>query len=246
MSPTPPINAEESPSPHTLRAFIESNQKQLSALGVLSAISVLSRALPLHPLGDIISFCFLAATFALWFELQEQFPKRGASTKLIIFETGVSTGVSLYLFHWLLQDRLVWSIMLVLLLFFGFSVLLTRLLQRLDVFNKVFRTRANEKRGLRRIVYYALQIAIFVAAFALAGAVGVPTNRWLDSFRAAFDAQTRSDSLRNRPTSGIPTSKSDSGSTIRQTRVDSASKQLFDSTHKAEGRRRLPSRVGPP
>jgi len=225
VSPTPPINAEESPSPHTLRAFIESNQKQLSALGVLSAISVLSRALPLHPLGDIISFCFLAATFALWFELQEQFPKRGASTKLIIFETGVSTGVSLYLFHWLLQDRLVWSIMLVLLLFFGFSVLLTRLLQRLDVFNKVFRTRANEKRGLRRIVYYALQIAIFVAA---------------------FDAQTRSDSLRNRPTSGIPTSKSDSGSTIRQTRVDSASKQLFDSTHKAEGRRRLPSRVGPP
>jgi hypothetical protein len=246
VSPTPPVNTDESPSPHTLRAFIEANQKQLSALGVLSAISALSRALPIRPLGDVISFCFLAATFALWFELQEQFPKRGASTKLIIFETGVSVGVSMYLFHWLLQDRFVWSMMLVLLLFFGFSVLTTRLLQRLDAFNRLFGIRAKEKRGLRRIVYYTLQIAIFLAAFALAGAVGVPTNRWLDSIRAAFDAQTRSDTVRNTPTSGVPNSKPGSDSTIRGTRVDSASKHLSDSTPAPANRRRPPSRVRPP
>ncbi len=175
------------PAPDSpLANFIEENHKLLSVLGVFTALTVFARAVPIRLLGDILSFLFLGATIVLWFELQERFPSKTTSQKLRLFEFFVGSAVLVLVACWLFVYWAFWRQILVGVLFLVLSLVVAALLQKYDTFNRLFRTRAGHRKGLRHAFYFATVAALLVATFLIADLAGVKLIPLLESLRSSL------------------------------------------------------------
>jgi hypothetical protein len=62
-----------------------------------------------------------------------------------------------------------------------------KMIQKWDLFNRVFHTGPGRSRSLRYVVYYTVQMLIFVTSLGLAGLIGIKVNPLLDKARMALE-----------------------------------------------------------
>ena len=177
--------------PRTLSAFVDANHKLLSTLGIFTALTVFARALPIRIVGDLTSFFFLAATITLWFELQEQYPPKGTSQKLRLFELAVSYAVLCLVVAWVFVYWAFWRLILVGILFLILGLGATSLLQRYNVFNRLMGTKAGERSRLRHMLYFAVVAVILTATFLIANLLGIKVIPWLERIHSQLQQSSQ-------------------------------------------------------
>jgi hypothetical protein len=173
-TPLPP------PQRVALHTFIEENHKLLAVLGVFTALTVFSAGLPLRALGTVLSFLFMAITVLLWFELLERFPAKTAGWRMNLFEILLTLTVLVLLLYWFVDYRAVWEYWLVIPIAALLLWVASAVMDRFDVFNRVFHARPGQKRPIRYALWAALLFASLVAAVSVAQLAAPYVDRWLD------------------------------------------------------------------
>ena len=185
MSRRPSSDSQpENPSPPqrrmTLHAFVEENHKLLTVLGVFTALTVFAANLPLKSLGSMLSFLFMAMTVILWLEVLERFPSKGAGWRMDWFEILLSFTVLVLAFYWFVDFRRVWDYWLVIPVAAPLLWAASKVMDRFDLFNRVFRAKPDEKRTLRYALWVVFIVGALLAAISIAAVVTPHVDRWLD------------------------------------------------------------------
>lgn len=188
--PTEPQSDNPLPPPRktTLFAFVEENQKLLTVLGVFTALTVFAASLPLKPLGSILSFLFMTLTVILWQELLERFPAKAAGWRMSWFESLLSLAVLMLMFYWLVDYRDLWQYWLAILVLAPLLWGVSKIMNRFDVFNRVFHAKPGAKRPLRYIVWVLFFAGALLAAILVTGFLTPPLNRLFDSIARSMTA----------------------------------------------------------
>jgi len=172
-----------------LHAFVEENHKLLAVLGVFTALTVFSASLPLRALGSVLSFLFMAMTVLLWLELLERFPAKTTGWRMNWFEILLTFTVLVLVLYWFVDYRAVWEDWLVIPIAAPLLWVAAALMDRFDVFNRVFHAKPGEKRSIRYALWATLLFASLVAALFVAQLVAPHVDRWLDKVaESAVDA----------------------------------------------------------
>jgi hypothetical protein len=168
---------------------VEENHKLLAVLGIFTALTVFSASLPLRALGSVLSFLFMAMTLLLWLELLERFPAKTTGWRMNLFEILLTFTVLVFVFYWFVDYRAVWEYWLVIPIAAPLLWVAAALMDRFDVFNRVFHAKPGEKRSIRYVLWATLLFASLVAALFVAQLVAPCVDRWLDKVaESAADA----------------------------------------------------------
>lgn len=105
--------------PPALWAFLDSNQRPLSVLGVLVALVVLSKGTDIPLLGNLLAFCFLSMAALVWLEIWLKLPapvsdqgRHATPWRVNWFANfGLAAGALLVIYVWLSQEKLASAIL---------------------------------------------------------------------------------------------------------------------------------------
>jgi len=155
----------------TLQAFIEDNYRLLSALAIFTALTVFATSISLEGIRTALSFLFLTETILIWFELWASFPSKSGTTRLAFFEIILLFATLVVVFYWLVEFRAVWHHYLFVLISGIVLWVISTLMKRFDLFNRLFRTEPGGRKILRYILGVALaSVVMFVTYFVTARA----------------------------------------------------------------------------
>lgn len=163
----------------TLSDFINSNDKLLTAIGLLSSLVLFAQALPMSLVANSLSFFFLFLDILAWWELWGKFPKNGTGT-LSWFETTLSTSLFVIIGYWLIQYRNFLSKLLPLFIFIILINFVSSKIKKHDIFNRLFKTKDKEKGNLRYIVGIIIFITIALLSSKLSTFFQNPLEQLLD------------------------------------------------------------------
>ncbi len=145
-------NKDISPNESTLGQFIEDNHKVLSMLGIFTGLSVFSSNLVLKPLGGFLSFLFLTLTLLIWLEVWQRFPSKSGSARLSLFENVLAVTILLVFFYWLVEfRRIAPSEGLTMIITLVTLWVVSSILKRFNVFNRLFHAQPGKLKWLRSI-----------------------------------------------------------------------------------------------
>jgi len=171
-------------SKNTLSDFIEVNQKLLSVLGVFTALTVFTSNLPLKPVGQGLSFIFLALTLLIWTELVQKFPSGTSTWRLILFENLILFCVFGVFAYWMLAYREIWRVFIAIPLLIIFSSIglgiVSFVSKKYNVFNRLFRTTSDRLIFLRFIGLMLIFILVTTASWHVSLAISPSINHILD------------------------------------------------------------------
>ena len=170
---------------HTLASFIEDNHKLLTTLGVFTALTVFASNIDPKPVGNILSIFFLTLTVLIWLEVWERFPPRNGSWRLLWFESVLSFSVLAILGIWLFYLSSV-SMFLTLFMFLIISSFITWIMNRFDLFNRLFQTEPGKRKYLRYTLGLVLLIAMFFISYYLAKIASPPVQQFFDYLREEY------------------------------------------------------------
>lgn len=172
----------------TLAAFIDDNYKLLSALGVFVGLTLFASNLPLKSIGYSLSFLFVSATVLIMLELWERFPSKSGTTRLFWFENILFLSSLLVVAYWFVEFRAMWHQYLVVPILCILLWLVSAVIKRFDLFNRLFRTEPGGRKILRYIFGFALIGVVFVVSYAVATWLTPPINTFLDEVRRSMEA----------------------------------------------------------
>jgi hypothetical protein len=173
-------NELDVPSP-TLKSFIEENHRLLTVLGVFTALTIFASNLPVKPLGGIISFLFMTLTIILWLELWAQFPSARGGWRIVWFESLLGVTILFLVFYWLLDYRIVWDQMLVVLILIVILAPFLWAMKKFNIFNRLFHTQPGKLRFLRYVFGIIILLAVIFLSFYIASLLAGPINTSLDA-----------------------------------------------------------------
>ena len=160
--------SSEMTGPPRLYDYIEDNHRLISTLGVFTALTLFARQVQPGVFGNFLSALFLTLTLLVLFELSERFPPKMGTSRMYWFESVMSLSVLFLAAHWLLTVRSVFPWITFFLVFASISSLISVLMKRYDLFNRLFRAKAGQRKTLR----YFLGIFLVIVSAAVAIAVG--------------------------------------------------------------------------
>jgi hypothetical protein len=166
-----------------LSAFIEQNDKLLSALAVFSGLVAFSKEFTPSWLGAAIAFCFLGGLVLVAWELRGKFPQQ-VTWSLFLFRYVILWGMGGITIYWLYTYRIFWDITLWIPLTIIIYLLVTSTLLEMVLafrFTRiVFGFGVEKRNGWQQ---FALLVAIMIiAAYSLTSGISlsVGTNVMLD------------------------------------------------------------------
>jgi len=186
-SPSPP-SSPKGRATTTLADFIDENQRIITVLGVFTALTVFAGNLRPEEFGQLLSSLFLTLTLLIWLELWGRFPAQGTGWRLDWFENILAFTVLILVGYWVaivhahIHDLLT-------ILIWGFTLAgVSKLVRHYGLFNRVFRTIPDGRRGLRYSVGIVLQLLVLALALGVAGLLGPPLDRLVDRLQTGATA----------------------------------------------------------
>ena len=186
--------AKKKDADFSLSRFIDDNHKLISSVGIFTALTVFSTSISLKPIGYLVSFLSLAATFILWIELWFKFPRnRNLPVRLSFFKFTVLLILLTVTLYWLLEFRNFWRYFLVLpltfiLTYMFFSIVAPFMNPVLESKNKIGKSIDSfEKRHQWFSVFYSMflfaaMLGILGGSYYLSLMLNLPINYILDIF----------------------------------------------------------------
>ena len=151
----------------SLLVFLEANHKILSVLGVFIALSVFTKNYLEGYFAIIASFNFLTIVILIWLEFLGRFPSKASSTtiSLGLFEALFSYTVIIFFIVWFIDlnefiPKAYKAITFILILVF-MTVMLSSLIKRFDVFDRLFDRKLGERRRQRFLLYFLVLLMTF-------------------------------------------------------------------------------------
>lgn len=84
-----------------LWSFIDENQKLITTLGVVTALTFFANNLPIKVFSFALSFMFMALAILVWIEILEALPPAtGENWRLILFKTIISLSIIVIIVFW--------------------------------------------------------------------------------------------------------------------------------------------------
>lgn len=158
-----------------LKDFLSREKDLISSLGIFVALTIFSKSLLAGEIGNLASLLFLLLTVLIFFELWGQFPKCKGSLRLSLFESYLSIGAILVFLYWLVQLKDISGYLVVVVLSFVvygpiMTLISNGVIKKFDLFNKLFRTKDEEKNVLRYgfgfvtalVVFFIICIILFI------------------------------------------------------------------------------------
>jgi protein-S-isoprenylcysteine O-methyltransferase Ste14 len=164
----------------TLACFLEKNHKLIAVLGVFTALTVFATTLPLKSYGYALSFMFLALVVLIWLELWQRFPSGEGTWRLFWFENILTFAILGVVGYWFIEFRPIWHKFLGILLFLLILAIISWLMKRFQIFNRVFHSKPGRHKLLRYLLGLGLIFISLAIALHLAGLITGPINRLLD------------------------------------------------------------------
>ncbi len=153
----------------TLADFINDNERIITVLGVLMALTAYFSSSPIKPFGQIFSVLLLTLTLLVWFELWGQFPSEMGNSTLFWFESIFGLLVFALVGYWVVSIGCIFPQMVFLISFLLISSFISYLMKRFDIFNRFFKAEPGQKRILRiflgvLILLISYLVGVFVVA----------------------------------------------------------------------------------
>ncbi len=164
---------EDKPSLHQ---YIEENHKLITTLGVFTALTLFARQSVPDFLGSLLSALFLTLALLVWFELAGRVPPRMGTSTMYWFESTLTFCVMVLSFYWFLSVRSVFPWLSMFLTFFLAISVISTIMKRFDLFNRVFRAEPGEKKSLR----YFMSLLLVSIAVTLSILAAIVTNLYVD------------------------------------------------------------------
>lgn len=153
----------------TLRDFLIQEHKLITSLGVFITLTLFSQSFINSKFSFLASSLFLLLALIIFFELWEQFPKKNSSTKLRLFETYLSAGSVFVFIYWLSElKKLEVGAHIIAITIFLYGPILTLLsnqIKKLDLFNRIFNAKNDEKKIVRYIFGYMIMFLTYFIIF---------------------------------------------------------------------------------
>ena len=166
----------------SLLVFLEANHKILSVFGVFIALSVFTKNYLEGYIAIIASFNFLTIVILIWLEFLGRFPSKADSTtiSLGIFETLFSYTVVIFFIAWFIDlnelfPKAYKPIAFILILVF-MTVMLSRLIKRFDVFDRLFDRKLGERKRQRFLLYFLVLLITFYASLNVWNIIEAPLD----------------------------------------------------------------------
>ncbi len=141
----------------SLATFVEENQKLLTVIGVFTAVTLFATNIKILYMATILSFLFLLLTLLLWIELINKFPKTGSAI-LGWFEAILGICILGLIFYWLVEYREIWQVVLPFFFQLILILILSYIIKKTNLFNRIFKAKPGQKIGWRYIVYFAIML----------------------------------------------------------------------------------------
>lgn len=177
---------------NTLAKFIEDNNNLLTIFGVFVAVTTFATGLPIKSIGSALAFIFLTLTIIIWLEIWEQFPSGDGTWKLTIFENLLSFGTFVLVFYWLLDYRNVWSYAMPFFIALILMSIISAILKKYNVFNRLFHAKPNERKMLRHTIGLILLMLMLYISFGIGEYLAPHANNFLD--KAYLEVQEKNES----------------------------------------------------
>lgn len=168
---------------HTLREYINQNEKLLTVLGVFIALTVFFSGLEIKIFAAILSLTSLTCAVLIWLELWATFPSESGTGTLTWFENVLSIGTLALIVFWVYEIYNLYPGAIVFLLTFTIMWPMSVLLKKWDVFNRCFNSKEGDKKYLRYLVGWSIILIIYVASFYAASFVSPYVERAFDSIK---------------------------------------------------------------
>ncbi len=167
-----------SPKP-SLYDFINDNHKVITVLGVFTALTAFSSTFPIEGFAKGVSTLFLTLTLLVWIELWGRFPSSMGTTTLFWFENVLSLTMLALIAYWVVSVRIIFP-PLVFILVFGLTLsLITWILQRFDLFNRILHTEPGGRKVLRYVLGIIILIVSFAITFLITALISLPIDQLL-------------------------------------------------------------------
>jgi len=170
---------EKSPrsDPPTLADFINENERIITVLGVLIALTAYFSSSPLKPFGQIFSALLLTLTLFVWFELWGKFPSKMGTSTLFWFENIFSLTIFAVVAYWFVSIGCIFPQIIFIVSFLLISSLISYLMKKLDIFNRFFKAKPGQKRVLRIILGILIIIVSFLAGVFIVSVIVTSTYK---------------------------------------------------------------------
>jgi len=147
----PPDKSEEL----SLNEFIETNHKQISTIGIFTAITVFTTNLKLEFFSVLLSLLFLLITVIVWLELLDQFPE-SATGRLRWFKIFFSSAFYCFVGYCLVAYYLFWNAILPIVIVFLFIRIITVLINKFDLYRKFCYTKRGREKSLQYFLFWCV------------------------------------------------------------------------------------------
>ena len=179
-----PDRSQKEPNQLGIKEFVEDNHKLLSTLGIFLAITIFSTNIDLKSFSPWLSFLSLSCVILLWIELWTKFPKNGGSLRLSLFENAISFLSMLTIIYWVVKVKSLFQSVTILIAFIVMGII-SSVLKRRDIFNRLFYAERGSKKILRISIGIALIVFVLYLSFLISSFISPLIDAMLDGLKNA-------------------------------------------------------------